>query len=102
MADTDLSKDIAKKSSKDATMNKMFFSINRYETSDGQTREEVGYFSDGENLLNVRGSYSYIGDDGKLVKVNYVADENGYRQSEGVLPPPAAPLPPHVVASLAG
>lgn len=33
----------------------------RYETSDGQTREEVGYFRDDEKLgkiLTVRGSYS--------------------------------------------
>lgn len=75
----------------------------RYETSDGQTREEVGYFRDDEKLgrlLNVRGSYTYTGDDGKLVIVRYVADEHGYRQSEG-LPPPAQ-LPPNVIASLAG
>lgn len=58
----------------------------RYETSDGQKRNEVGYFRDDEKLgriLNVRGSYEYVDTNGKLIIVRYVADENGYRQEEG-------------------
>lgn len=75
----------------------------RYETSDGQTRNEIGYFRDDEKLgrlLNVRGSYTYTGDDGKLRIVRYVADENGYRQEEGEAPSPQ--LSPNIIASLAG
>ena len=39
----------------------------------------------------VRGSYSYIGADGKLVTNHYVADENGFRSS---LAPSNGPLLP--------
>lgn len=77
----------------------------RYETSDGQTRNEVGYFRDDEKLgklLNIRGSYTYTGDDGKRRIVRYVADENGYRQDEGEEAPPPQSLPPNLIATLAG
>lgn len=47
--------------------------------------------------------FRYIGDDGKKYSVRYMADENGYREENGEAPGPiAAPLPPHVIASLAG
>lgn len=86
--------------------NKSFFtSSGSYETSDGQTRDEVGYFRDDEKLgkiLTVRGSYSYIGDEGKQYIVRYSADENGYRQEEGLPPPDPQFLQPHIVATLAG
>lgn len=68
------------------------FLVRRYETSDGQKRNEVGYFRDDATLgriLNIRGSYSYLDTDGKQVVVHYAADENGYRQQEGS--PPLAP-----------
>jgi hypothetical protein len=46
-----------------------------YELSDGQTREEFGYF--GENLeLIVEGSYSYVVG-GKTYSVNYFANKSG-------------------------
>lgn len=101
MTDTDFCKDIVRKKA-ERLWTKIIFYF-RYETSDGQTREEVGYFRDDEKLgrlLNVRGSYTYTGDDGKLVIVRYVADENGYRQSEGPAHPEA--LPPKVISSLLG
>lgn len=74
------------------------FILRSYETSDGQTREESAYFREDETLgriLTVRGSYSYIGDEGKQYIVRYTADENGYRQEEGQ--PPPSNLPAHVV-----
>lgn len=77
--------------------------IYRYETSDGQTREEVGYFRDDEELgkiLNVRGSYGYYDDSGMFRLVRYVADENGYREENEEEPP--AMLPPNAVLSLLG
>lgn len=60
-----------------------------FETSDGQKREEVGsirYLGENEALLNVRGSYSFVGADGVEYLVNYVADENGFRPSGAHLP----------------
>ncbi|KAM7356759.1 larval cuticle protein 65Ag1-like [Cochliomyia hominivorax] len=55
------------------------------ETSDGKTHQEEGQLKDvgteNESLV-VRGSFSYVGDDGQTYTVNYVADENGF-QPEG-------------------
>lgn len=79
----------------------------RYETSDGQKRDEVGFFRDDEKLgklLNVRGSYTYIGDDGKQRVVRYTADENGYRQDEGpgVIGFPPLEVSQSVITTLVG
>lgn len=68
---------------------------------------------DEDPVLVVKGSYSYLRDDGLIQKVEYTADENGYRATEGVfidrpleifqpdIPPPAA-LPPNAINSLVG
>lgn len=53
-------------------------SRNRVETSDGAKHEEVGSFRYVGGLA-VRGSYEFVGEDGKVHKVNYVADEKGFR-----------------------
>lgn len=52
--------------------------ISRVETSDGSKREEVGSFRYVGGLA-VKGSYEFVDDDGTVHKVNYVADEKGYR-----------------------
>ncbi|CRL02973.1 CLUMA_CG016565, isoform A [Clunio marinus] len=48
------------------------------ETSDGSKHQEVGTFRYVGGLA-VRGSYEFVDDDGKVHKVNYVADEKGFR-----------------------
>lgn len=101
----------------------------RYETSDGQYREETAHVlhrKDKDPILVVTGSYSYVGPDGQTYKVQYVADDNGFRPQgdhipkapqeqliqlpeelvplspfEGSLPPPVA-LPPNAINSLLG
>lgn len=55
-----------------------FFSPFRVETSDGSKHEETGTFRYVGGLA-VRGSYEFVDDDGKVHKVNYVADEKGFR-----------------------
>lgn len=63
--------------------------FDRYETSDGQTRDETGTFKDdGDSgkILQVVGSYTYNGDEGKRYVVNYTANENGYKQTEEEFP----------------
>lgn len=52
-----------------------------YELSDGQFREESGYFKKqgDERILVVSGSYGWKDTDGKQYRVFYVSDENGYR-----------------------
>lgn len=53
-----------------------------FETSDGIKRDEEGTLQNAgsENeAIAVRGSYSYTDPSGKVVTVNFVADENGFR-----------------------
>lgn len=51
---------------------------NRIETSDGSKHQEVGEFRYVGGLA-VRGSYEFVDDEGKVHKVNYIADEKGFR-----------------------
>lgn len=52
----------------------------RYETSDGQKREEHSQLitENDEPSQVVSGSYSYVGTDGVTYTVNYTADKYGY------------------------
>lgn len=56
---------------------------NGYELSDGTKVGETGHLittGDGwENVIAKRGHYEYISPEGLPVKVNWVADENGFR-----------------------
>ncbi|KAL4714985.1 hypothetical protein ACJJTC_003136 [Scirpophaga incertulas] len=60
-----------------------------YDTSNGIHADESGITKDG---TKAKGSYSYIGDDGKLYSITYTADENGYRPYGEHLPTPP-PIP---------
>lgn len=60
-----------------------------FEQSDGQKREESAVITNAgaENeAIAVRGSFSFIGDDGQTYTVTYVADENGFQPSAPHLP----------------
>lgn len=52
-----------------------------FEQSDGQKRDETGEVKliEKESGIVMRGSYSFIADDGKTYTVNYIADENGFQ-----------------------
>jgi len=50
----------------------------KYETGDGQSRQENGQPSSSGSIVQ-SGSWSYIGSDGKEYSVEFVADELGYR-----------------------
>ncbi|CRL03001.1 CLUMA_CG016579, isoform A [Clunio marinus] len=59
-----------------------------YETKDGQVREEHGNMKNNETedgVMYVRGTYSFVGDDGQTYTVSYIIDENGFQ-----------PSPPHI------
>ncbi|KAH8304032.1 hypothetical protein KR018_006400 [Drosophila ironensis] len=60
-----------------------------YETSDGQKADASGVLnnvgSDHESLA-VKGSYSFVADDGQTYTVNYIADENGFQPQGAHLP----------------
>lgn len=62
---------------------------NSFETSGGIKHEEDGKVIDPTAEISgiaVRGSYSFVGDDGVTYTVNYVADENGFRPEGKHLP----------------
>ncbi|RZC35318.1 Chitin bind 4 domain containing protein [Asbolus verrucosus] len=79
------------------------------ETSDGFKHEQTGKLKNAgteDEALSVKGSYSYVGPDGRTYTVNYTADENGF-QPEGEHIPPSAgvkklQLSPAAIASLSG
>ncbi|EDV41243.1 uncharacterized protein Dana_GF10921 [Drosophila ananassae] len=60
-----------------------------FETSDGVKAESQGQLnnigSEHESLA-VRGSYSFVGDDGQTYTVTYTADENGFQPQGAHLP----------------
>lgn len=61
----------------------------RYQSSDGKSASEEGVLKNigSENeALEVRGSFSYLGDDGVVYTVNYIANENGYQPQGAHLP----------------
>lgn len=62
----------------------------RFQTKNQINRKEEGCFKNGAAF--VEGVYSYSPPDGKLITLNYIADENGYRPSGHHLPTPP-PIP---------
>ncbi|XP_017493737.1 PREDICTED: larval cuticle protein 1-like [Rhagoletis zephyria] len=58
-----------------------------FETANGIQRDETGdTHKRPHSALNVQGSYSYTGDDGRTYTVNYKADENGFHAEGDHLP----------------
>nr|AHB86904.1 cuticular protein [Nilaparvata lugens] len=73
-----------------------------YETGDGMTRQESGVMNNRgtpDEAPSVTGSYSYTDPEGRLIKVNYVADANGFRAEGDHLPTPP-PIPVAILRSL--
>ncbi|EDW72928.1 uncharacterized protein Dwil_GK17267 [Drosophila willistoni] len=61
----------------------------RVETSNGIKTEEQGHVEDigsEDEASVVRGSYSYVGDDGITYAVNYIADKNGFQPQGAHIP----------------
>lgn len=63
-----------------------------YETEDGMKRSEAGILLESGGMSQT-GSWEYVGPDGQVYRVEYVADENGFRPIGQHLPTPPA-LPP--------
>lgn len=59
-----------------------------YRLDNGEYKKESGRFYDvgDRRVLRITGEYSYTGDDGRLYKVSYTSDENGFRASGDHLP----------------
>jgi len=77
------------------------FFFSSYETGNGISVSEYGQLKPGgpEGIQSVYGSYSYPGEDGKLITVTYTADENGFVPKGSHLPTPP-PIPAEILQSL--
>ncbi|XP_013162917.1 PREDICTED: cuticle protein 3-like [Papilio xuthus] len=67
-----------------------------YETENGIKAQEVGQTPHG---TQAEGAFSYVGDDGHVYTVQYVADEHGFRAQGAHLPTPP-PIPEAILKSL--
>ncbi|CAH4032528.1 unnamed protein product [Pieris brassicae] len=63
-----------------------------FDTSNGIHTDVIGTAKEG---IKSKGSFSYTGDDGKVYKMEYTADENGFRPSGAHLPTPP-PIPKEI------
>ncbi|XP_022119570.2 uncharacterized protein LOC110996282 [Pieris rapae] len=63
-----------------------------FDTSNGMHTDVIGTAKDG---IKLKGSFSYTGDDGKVYKMEYIADENGFQPSGAHLPTPP-PIPKEI------
>ncbi|XP_046960503.1 endocuticle structural glycoprotein SgAbd-5-like [Vanessa cardui] len=74
-----------------------------WELSDGSKHEEVGQLKNQgteDEAIAVQGKYSWVGPDGVLYTVTYIADENGFQPQ--IEQGPGGAVPSAVVASLLG
>ncbi|KAH8355080.1 hypothetical protein KR093_005017, partial [Drosophila rubida] len=62
--------------------------------SDGSARSESG-----DEHGNIKGNFEWISPEGEHIRVEYVADENGYQPKGDVLPTPP-PTPDAILAAL--
>nr|XP_019549686.2 pupal cuticle protein 20-like [Aedes albopictus] len=69
---------------------------NNIEVSESGRVDNVG--TDDE-VMRVKGYYEYIGDDGVLYRVDYIADENGFQPTAAHLPTPP-PIPEEILRSI--
>ena len=64
-----------------------------------ETTNKIHEVASGDEHGNIHGEYEYVSPEGVLVKVTYVADENGYQPASDLLPTPP-PIPAAILKAL--
>ncbi|XP_055701784.1 pupal cuticle protein 36a-like [Phlebotomus papatasi] len=73
-----------------------------YETGNGIAAEETGFLKNAgteQEAQVAQGEYSYTAPDGTLIRVTYIADENGFQPQGDHIPTPP-PIPPAIQRAL--
>lgn len=74
-----------------------------YQTGNGITVQERGYLKNAGNpqaeAQVAEGSYQYTADDGQVIQITYVADENGFHAEGNAIPTPP-PIPAEIQRAL--
>ncbi|GAB0093177.1 endocuticle structural glycoprotein SgAbd-2 [Sergentomyia squamirostris] len=73
-----------------------------YETGNGIQAEETGFLKNAgteQEAQVAQGEYSYTAPDGTVIRMTYIADENGFQPQGDHLPTPP-PIPPAIQRAL--
>ncbi|XP_063229456.1 endocuticle structural glycoprotein SgAbd-3-like [Bacillus rossius redtenbacheri] len=76
---------------------------NSYESADGTRVDSAGALKSlgpQEDGQAIQGSYSFVGTDGVVYQLTYIADENGFQPQANYLPTPP-PIPEKILEALA-
>lgn len=64
----------------------LYYRLSTSDGTDAQAEGQLKNIGTEQEALVVRGSFSFVADDGQTYTINYIADENGYQPQGAHLP----------------